>query len=160
MSNELTNNSENGLHPLPPWTKDVDKPDAPKPSSDGETTGAGAGRLEVDQHILDLFRFNHTEALGRWRSLYRQRARCGTNRELWAFTSAGALIAQGALHNCRNQRPGLHLVLFWRLVEELDLCALIEEIVTQDDFFDEYPVSRGMSRPFFTYLTTMAYPAA
>ncbi|KZV71715.1 hypothetical protein PENSPDRAFT_684347 [Peniophora sp. CONT] len=135
----LLANSASISRPLPPWTNDVNSPNAPKPSSEGETTGAGAGRLEADQNVLDLFLSNHIEALRRWRNLYRQRARCGTNRELWAFTAAGAHVAQGALQQCRLQRPGPHLRVFSRLLEELDLCPLVQEIVCQDDFFDEYP---------------------
>lgn len=138
ISSELTS------RPLPPWTQDVNRPDAPVPSSEGATTGAGAGRLDADQNILDLFRSSHAEALGRWRYSYHQRVRCGTNRELWMFTATAALIAHVALQDCRNQRAGLQLVIFGRLLEEHDLCSLIKEIVSQDDFFDEYPVSHSL----------------
>lgn len=141
MSVELLGSSESTSRLLPPWTNDVDGPNAPKPSSEGETTGAGAGRLDVDQDVLDLFQSRHVQALTRWRSLYSRRVRCGTNRELWAFTSAAALIAQGALQDCRKQRAGSYLVMFERFIEELNLCTFVEEIVCQDDFFDEYPVS-------------------
>lgn len=166
MYQDLTSEAESGFRRLPPWAAGditADDKDAPKATTEtavvtlerktssesqsesSESTDSDesfpAARLEVDADILTLFKVDPAEAVARWRDLYLHRARCGTNKDLWCTTRAAAALAEAQLTAGHLDRD-----MFRRIIEVGgDFFAFIEEVVTQFDFFDEYPVSLNLA---------------
>ncbi|KZV71714.1 hypothetical protein PENSPDRAFT_751521 [Peniophora sp. CONT] len=139
----LESDPETCSRPLPPWTNDVDVvsdegSDSPEISQEENKSG-GLVRLDVDQEIVELVTSDPLEAANRWRILYRDRIRCGTNRKLWAFTRAIGSVARSAIIRDQTEDIRHKQRSFRRLVSQYELCAFLEDIVSQDDFFDEYP---------------------
>ncbi|VDC02287.1 unnamed protein product [Peniophora sp. CBMAI 1063] len=98
-------------------------------------------RLDVDFELVDSLHTQTRETMSQWRALYSQRRRCGTNKELWSLTRAVAKIGQSNLTKkdvptLREKDPSR---LIRVLVTEHDLPTFLEDVVSQDDFFSEYP---------------------
>ncbi|VDC02286.1 unnamed protein product [Peniophora sp. CBMAI 1063] len=137
---------------VPAWTQDITIStvavtstdiDSKSESSDSseEEVGARPARLDVDYDILNLLYGDMDDTMRRWRNLYHQRVRCGTNKELWSFTRAIASLAESVLGKADDPKFGGRDTrqIIRTLVTEHGLCSFLELVVSQEDFFAEYP---------------------
>ncbi|KZV71722.1 hypothetical protein PENSPDRAFT_751527 [Peniophora sp. CONT] len=134
---------------LPLWTNDVvvdavavtQVPDESEVSDTEEEVRARVARLDIDEDILNALDADMDNAMRRWRNLYHQRVRCGTNKALWSFTRTVASVAESVFNKTENAKlKGTDARrVTCLLVTEHGLCSFLELIVSQDDFFSEYP---------------------
>ncbi|KZV71720.1 hypothetical protein PENSPDRAFT_751525 [Peniophora sp. CONT] len=117
---------------LPLWTHDI------QPYNQGDPHPLSPSRRQVDRAILDSFNSDLDGTMRRWRELYYGRVRCGTNIELWSYTRAMGSMALATATQVGNMLRA-ESSLLRRSMADCQLCTFIQEIVTQDDFFDEYP---------------------
>ena len=137
---------------LPLWTNDIEVSDVgiitntPAESTSESDTESEVlprpARLDADNKILELLAADIDHAMRRWRNLYHQRVRCGTNKELWTFTRSIAAMAEPVLSEKEKGKfKGADADRTIRLlVTEHGLCSFLEIVVSQADFFAEYPV--------------------
>ena len=97
-------------------------------------------RTDAGKESFGLFETDLDGAFRSWRDLYYTRARCGTNRNLWSVTNTMARIADSVYCEV-ERRSGQVSGALHDLFSDNKLHVLLQDIVGQDDFFDEYPVS-------------------
>ncbi|KZV71721.1 hypothetical protein PENSPDRAFT_395430 [Peniophora sp. CONT] len=123
----------------PPWTHGRTVSELSSTPPEGHDAFGSAIRLHVDNGILGLFGDDLKASENHWRNLYYERVRCGNNTELWFTTRAVAFMAKAIIAQSKDAGQRHLYTLFCRLAMEEKLLPFLEDVVSQDDFYAEYP---------------------